>query len=98
VGRKRHRKRERRQAQRSLPGAIAAFEPEEAFAVADSDFGFMLLGERKNQRTGALTCATCHEFVEDGELGRGTCLHPGSGVLSPWHDTGACQFHTRIRR
>src|SRR6185312_7952558 len=35
-------------------------------------------------------CGGCREFVEDAEGGRGTCLHPGSGVLSPWTDTEAC--------
>lgn len=38
------------------------------------------------------TCGRCREFVEDGELGRGTCLHPGSGVLHPWTDTPGCGF------
>jgi hypothetical protein len=37
-------------------------------------------------------CGRCHEFVEDGEAGRGTCLHPASGVMFPWYDTGACPF------
>ncbi len=49
------------------------------------------------------TCAGCREFVEDQEGGRGTCLHPGSGVLSPWTDTDACAFYmpqrsTRLAR
>ena len=43
------------------------------------------------------TCGSCSEFVEDGELGRGTCLHPGSGVLHPWTDTTACDFWHRGR-
>ncbi|MGH7752022.1 MAG: hypothetical protein ACREN5_04335 [Gemmatimonadales bacterium] len=37
----------------------------------------------------------CREFVEDGEGGRGTCLHPASGVLSPWTDTAACPYWSR---
>lgn len=37
-------------------------------------------------------CGGCHEFIEDQEGGRGTCLHPGSGVLSPWTDTESCAF------
>ncbi len=45
----------------------------------------------------ALTCEGCHEFVP-GETGRGRCLHPGSGVLAPWPDTDACQFHEPRRR
>ena len=43
-------------------------------------------------------CGTCKEFVEDHEGGRGTCLHPGSGILSPWTDTGACDFYLRSGR
>lgn len=43
----------------------------------------------------ARTCGGCREFVEDGELGRGTCLHPGSGVLHPWTDTAGCDFWSR---
>lgn len=37
-------------------------------------------------------CGGCREFIEDQEGGRGTCLHPGSGVLSPWTDTESCGF------
>ncbi len=46
----------------------------------------------------ALTCENCHEFVPNDEAGRGRCLHPGSGVLGPWPDTEACQFHEARRR
>ncbi len=42
-------------------------------------------------------CGGCREFVEDQEGGRGTCLHPGSGILSPWTDTEACAFYTAQR-
>jgi hypothetical protein len=42
-------------------------------------------------------CGNCREFIEDAEGGRGECLHPGSGILSPWTDTPACQFHDRAR-
>jgi hypothetical protein len=53
-------------------------------------------------RTAAVnTCGSCREFIEDQEGGRGTCLHPGSGVLAPWTDTEACGFFTvqrQIRR
>jgi hypothetical protein len=40
-------------------------------------------------------CGGCREFLEDREGGRGTCLHPASGVLSPWTDTGACSYWSR---
>jgi hypothetical protein len=43
----------------------------------------------------ATACGRCLEFVEDGEGGRGTCLHPASGVLAPWSDTPACAFCSR---
>lgn len=46
----------------------------------------------------AATCGGCREFVEDGEPGRGTCLHPASGVLSPWTDTPACPYYARGSR
>lgn len=45
----------------------------------------------------AKACGGCREFVEDHEGGRGTCLHPGSGVLNPWIDTQACDFFARGR-
>ncbi len=45
-----------------------------------------------------LTCTGCHEFVPNDDAGRGRCLHPGSGVFSPWPDTEACQFHEARRR
>ena len=44
-----------------------------------------------------LLCGDCREFVPDDEAGRGRCLHPGSGVFSPWPDTAACQFHEARR-
>jgi hypothetical protein len=49
-------------------------------------------GEARSASTASQTCGGCREFVEDGELGRGTCLHPGSGVLHPWRDTERCDF------
>ncbi|MXY73286.1 MAG: hypothetical protein F4Y97_09685 [Dehalococcoidia bacterium] len=53
--------------------------------------------EDLNPGATALTCENCHEFVP-GDTGRGRCLHPGSGVLGPWPDTEACQFHEVRRR
>ena len=51
-----------------------------------------------SRRTDVRTCGGCREFVEESENGRGTCLHPGSGVLSPWSDTEACPFYVGRRR
>lgn len=45
-----------------------------------------------------LLCGDCREFIPDDDAGRGRCLHPGSGVFSPWPDTAACQFHEARRR
>lgn len=45
-----------------------------------------------------LVCGGCREFIPDDDAGRGRCLHPGSGVLLPWPDTEACQFHAARRR
>ena len=54
-------------------------------------------GDRRRESAGyALTCATCFEFVPS-EGGRGTCLHPASGVHAPWTDTPACPFFTTRR-
>jgi hypothetical protein len=50
------------------------------------------------RRPAVKTCGGCKEFVEELESGRGTCLHPGSGVLSPWNDTEACEFFLAVRR
>lgn len=51
-----------------------------------------------SRRTAVKTCGGCREFVEELENGRGTCLHPGSGVLAPWSDTEACPFYAGRRR
>jgi hypothetical protein len=45
----------------------------------------------------AKACGGCKEFIEDGQGGRGTCLHPASGILSPWTDTPGCAYHARRR-
>ena len=57
----------------------------------------MMHGEAEPGAKPAPTCGACHEFVP-GDTGRGRCLHPGSGVLAPWPDTDACQFHEPRRR
>jgi hypothetical protein len=94
------RKRERRQRQGAaahddlleLVLARALDEPEPAWWDDGPGFSLMRGGSQ------ALTCGTCREFVEDGDGGRGTCLHPGSGILSPWTDTPGCPFHSLARR
>ena len=61
----------------------------------ERDFVFSLAAELtgRGRETAVKHCGTCREFVEDQEGGRGTCLHPGSGVLCPWTDTVACEFY-----
>lgn len=78
---------------------MAAVEPAAPF---DSDwlllhddldpFDAMIVAANPIRDTRKL-CGACKEFIEDREGGRGTCLHPGSGVLSPWTDTDACAFY-----
>lgn len=54
-------------------------------------------GDRRLESAGhAPTCASCFEFVP-AEGGRGTCLHPASGIHAPWPDTPACPFFTTRR-
>ncbi len=97
------RRRRRRADDEAFAGAFAAAPPDEDLrAVAWRDAGprSLVALAREDVRPGAppaLTCEGCHEFVP-GDTGRGRCLHPGSGVLAPWPDTEACQFHEARRR
>ena len=98
MGSRRNRKRDRRAAHRDRdfgPG----FESAPRFRVDpfERDDLFAVLNVRPPETTLALSCGTCREFVEDANGGRGTCLHPGSGILGPWTDTPACDFHLRRR-
>ena len=89
-----HRKNHKRQRQSTGWAALTAKLPEDDWARTkpDSDFLFLLDDSVREGTPVASPCGGCREFVEDQEGGRGTCLHPGSGVLSPWTDTPACQF------
>ena len=105
------RRRRRRTDDDGLAGAFAAAPPDEdrwaggwqdagprsLVALARQDMNADLHPGRERGAPAALTCEDCHEFVP-GETGRGRCLHPGSGVLAPWPDTEACQFHEARRR
>ena len=93
MGHRRNRKRERRNG-----GAIPYldFEPK---PEPDVDWRSLSVSRPSLFHSGMdvparpkTTCSGCREFVEDQEGGRGTCLHPGSGILSPWTDTEACDF------
>ena len=59
----------------------------------DDEWDFLLGGSMRTTPMPARACGNCREFVEDKDGGRGTCLHPGSGILSPWTDTPGCDFH-----
>ncbi len=72
------------------------FDPGDAWADDAWDDGDLMAAfTGRRDAAPARTCGGCREFVEDGELGRGTCLHPGSGVLHPWTDTAGCDFWSR---
>lgn len=100
MGRKRNRKRERMVNQRhqNAPVLLPDFAPSFEDLVDDDDYLLALEMRRTHLSAPPTTnCGSCQEFVEDQEGGRGTCLHPGSGILSPWTDTPGCPFHARRR-
>ncbi|MEP7214739.1 MAG: hypothetical protein ABI782_00715 [Anaerolineaceae bacterium] len=89
-----HRKNRKRQRQSNVWSEPAAKLPEDDWSRPESDADFLFLhGDNIRERGPATSlCGGCREFIEDQEGGRGTCLHPGSGILSPWTDTLACEF------
>ena len=96
------RRRRRRSDDDSFASAFAAAPPDDNLRAAPWQSGprSLVAMVREDLDPGAkpaLTCEGCHEFVP-GETGRGRCLHPGSGILGPWPDTEACQFHEPRRR
>jgi hypothetical protein len=99
MGRKRARKRERRAAQRSGPGGWDAPVrlDERAFDLMGDDeiLAMLPMLAREEPVITGRACGGCREFLEDREGGRGTCLHPASGVLSPWTDSEACTYWSR---
>jgi hypothetical protein len=106
MGRKQNRKRARRQrakASSSLdyvlppPGVDPWAPPPDPYDFGQDDETLMAFFAGRRP-AGLKTCGNCREFIEDGEFGRGTCLHPGSGVLSPWETSPACDFFAARRR
>ena len=99
MGRKRARKQERRAAQRSHHGRWETSAPlsERDFELFDDEelLAILPLLAREDPTPIARACGGCREFIEDHEGGRGSCLHPASGVLSPWTDTEACPYWAR---
>ncbi|MFA5608137.1 MAG: hypothetical protein WDA07_13290 [Leucobacter sp.] len=105
MGRRRSRKQERRQAVRRDRDLDLLAEPtfEELLALElEQTEDWDLPVDHPFREAAALApaqvCGRCREFVEDGDAGRGTCLHPGSGILAPWTDTPACDFFESQRR
>ena len=97
MGRRRNRKLERRQRQ----STTALLQPsiEELDLMDDEALEALVMNHmRQPFAPPPALCGACKEFIEDREGGRGTCLHPGSGVLSPWTDTAGCDFFTPRRR
>lgn len=96
------RRKRRRSDDDFFAGAVAASPPDQDLRALTWQPGprSLMAAVREDLNPGAktaLTCGNCHEFVP-GDTGRGRCLHPGSGVLAPWPDTEACQFHEVRRR
>jgi hypothetical protein len=110
MGHRKNRKRDRRTAAvyetaeprwtRSRAPAAAADDDEPEMAFSDPREVPVLVARSMLGRGAATAtrCGACREFVEDGDAGRGTCLHPGSGILSPWTDTPGCDFFAAARR
>lgn len=101
MGHRKNRKRERRREQlgeqrwrRQPPVSEDEFLKPDPFLLLEMSQLREPFGSRAEP---ARTCGGCREFVEDHEGGRGTCLHPGSGILNPWTDTEACDFFARGR-
>jgi hypothetical protein len=94
MGRRDKRKRERRAQQRGP----TLFDPGPRYDDRTGGFDDLITSFESFRATVQVKqCGNCREFIEDAEGGRGTCLHPGSGILAPWTDTAACDFHARRR-
>ncbi len=93
MGRQRRRKRERQAEQRRDKGFLV--KGWGAYPSARNEELALLFGMLRRDDNGALlpACGSCHEYIEKDDSGRGECLHPGSGILSPWRDTASCDFY-----
>jgi len=101
MGHRKNRKRDRRGDNNARPFVVdrggepeidwSALVPQRRESLAD------MAREFQGRPAAPRMCGSCKEFVEDQDGGRGTCLHPGSGILAPWTDTGACQFFVAQR-
>jgi hypothetical protein len=106
VSRKQNRKRARRQRARENdffdfglpPPGVDGWAPPAVIESVEDDDTLYAFFDARSRATAVKSCGTCKEFIEDGEFGRGTCLHPGSGVFAPWDNTPACEFYSARRR
>jgi hypothetical protein len=89
MSRRENRKRRRARQQRAGFDDYSAFAPSLPMVREEEFFGLPVLASPVAQ------CGRCREFVEDGEGGRGTCLHPASGILFPWYNTAGCDYFHR---
>ncbi|MCA9826060.1 MAG: hypothetical protein KC482_04120 [Dehalococcoidia bacterium] len=94
MSRRKNRKRQRNQSRRERLRDDFAHEPVVPTAFLD-DVNDTFLNLARAERPAARACGSCHEFIEDQEVGRGTCLHPASGIFAPWYDTPACPYYRR---
>jgi len=100
MGHRRNRKRDRKNALETAgkhSGPSSSYDSDWMMLAPDSDSTLFAAFTQSRPEPATSACGGCREFVEDQEGGRGTCLHPGSGVLSPWTDTLACQFFVARR-
>ncbi|MGH2633663.1 MAG: hypothetical protein ACRDG3_09665 [Tepidiformaceae bacterium] len=100
MGHRRNRKRDRKNALEAPTGRSGKSSPYDSdwmMLAPDTDSSLFAAFAQSRPQPPVKSCGGCREFVEDQEGGRGTCLHPGSGVLSPWTDTQACQFFAAQR-
>ncbi|MCC6382489.1 MAG: hypothetical protein IT304_08260 [Dehalococcoidia bacterium] len=97
MGHRRNRKRDRQARRPAADPFPLPFVAPAPFAPLGDDFALTRAFLLRHETPAGTACGRCREFVEDHDGGRGTCLHPGSGVLSPWTDTPACPFFARRR-
>lgn len=107
MGHRKARKRDRRTAQKfgfDLPPAAFADpgdDPAGIAALLTPGDDMLAPWEERGSLLGRVAvkaCGQCREFIEDRDGGRGSCLHPGSGIAFPWTDTPACDFYAPRRR
>lgn len=101
MGHRRNRKRDRKNALDApnvrRPGRAGNSDADWMMLAPDTDSALFAAFTQSRPEPPVRACGGCREFVEDQEGGRGTCLHPGSGILNPWTDTAGCPFFAARR-